>query len=301
MTAADPVIDVHQHVVRLDSLHLPVDRWAPPGVTGVPLDRLYRHGVADPAELVAYLDEEGVDIALLMSEYSPRVTGVQAIEHNLPLVDHAPDRIGLIAAINPHLHFPAVTELERQLDLGAVALKIHTVHGDFAPDRADLYPVYARCAEVGIPVVFHCGTSNFPGSANTRAEAASIAPVIRDFPDLDIVLAHGGRGWSYDAAAWFALTHPNVWIEVSGLPPSRLPRYYASVGFDRLAPRCIFGTDFPAIPGLRANADGIRALGLAPEVQAQVLWRNAARVYGFHRAPALAARIAALGSTAISD
>ena len=298
MPTAGPVIDVHQHVVRLDSLHLPIERWAPPGVTGVPLDRIYRDGVADPARLVAYMDDEGVDIALLMSEYSPRVTGMQAIEHNLPLTGHAPDRFGVIAGINPHLHFPAVAELDRQLALGAVALKIHTVHGDFAADRADLYPVYARCLEARIPVVFHCGTSNFPGASNARADAGQLSPVIRDFPDLDIVLAHGGRGWSYDAAAWFALTHQNVWIEVSGLPPARLPRYFASVGFERLAPRCIFGTDFPGIPGLAANADAIRALGLGADVEAAVLWRNAARVYGFHRIEALAARIAAMEAAA---
>lgn len=292
MRPARPVIDVHQHIVRLDSLHMPLDRWAPPRVTGVPMDRLYRDGVADPAAVVAYMDAEGVDVALLLSEYSPRVTGVQAIEDNLPLVRHAPDRFGLIANLNPHLHFPALAELDRQLAMGAVALKIHTVHGDFAPDRADLYPVYARCLEVGIPVVFHCGTSNFAGAANVHADAKELSPVIRDFPELDIVLAHGGRGWSYDAAAWFALTHPNVWIELSGLPPSRLPRYFATAGFERLAPRCIFGTDFPGIPGLAANAEGIRALGLPEDVEAAVMWRNAARVYGFHRSTALAGRIA---------
>ena len=297
--ALPPVIDVHQHVVRFDSLHLPVESWAPPAVTGVPLDALMTDaGVMDPDAYAAHLAEEGVAVALVMAEYSPRVTGLQRIEDNLPLVAAAPDRVGLIAAVNPHLHFPPVAELDRQLALGpVVALKVHTVHGDFAPDRGDLYPAYARCAELGLPVVFHCGTSNFPGANNARADAASLAPVIRDFPTLDVVLAHGGRGWSYDQAAWFALTYPTVWIELSGLPPSRLPRYFASVGFERLAPRCIFGTDFPAIPGIRRNAAAVAALGLDAETLADVLWRNAARVYAFDRAPALAATVAALDPT----
>ena len=275
------VIDVHQHVVRADSLAMPFEAWAPPRVTGVPMDRLYRaDGTVDPGAYLAYLDEEGVDVALLMSEYSPRVTGIQAIEHMLPLVEADPRRVGVIAALNPHLHFPPSRELRRQLDLGAVALKLHPVHGDFDPGRADLYPVYAECEGRGVPVVVHCGTSNFAGANNRWADPTTLAPVVRDFPELDLVLAHGGRGWSYDAAAWFALTYPHVWIELSGLPPQRLPRYYASVGFERLAPRCIFGTDFPAIPGLARNAQAVLDLGLDADVREAVMWRNAVQVYG---------------------
>jgi predicted TIM-barrel fold metal-dependent hydrolase len=291
-----PVIDAHQHVVRLDSLAMPVDTWAPPAVTRVQWRDIYDGDVPDPPAFVAFLDDQGVDVALLMSEHSPRVTGMQRVEHLLPLVEHAPERLAFIASINPHLHFPAVAELDRQVSLGAVACKIHAVHGDFDPARRDLYLVYARCVELGLPVVFHCGTSNFPGANNARADVASLGPIVSDFPDLDIVLAHGGRGWSYDAAAWFALTYPNVWIELSGLPPSRLTTYYAAVGFERLAPRCIFGTDFPGAPSIAGNIEKVRGLGLDSEVLADVMWRNAVKVYAFDRAPGLAATVAGWGT-----
>jgi len=291
MISGVPVIDVHQHLVRLDSLKLPRQAWAPPQLTGVAFDELYDEGgVIDPGRYLAHLDQEGVDVALLMAEYSPRVTGMQHIEHMLPLAAADPSRVGVIAALNPHLHFPLVIELERQLQLGAVALKLHPVHGGYPPDRRDLYPVYARCEERGVPVVFHCGTSNFPGASNEFADPALLAGVIRDFPELSIVLAHGGRGWFYDAAAWYALTYRNVWIELSGLPPHRLPDYYRSVGFARLAPRCIFGTDFPAIPGLRKNAEAVMGLGLDGAVLERVLWRNAYEVYGLGRVAGMAER-----------
>ena len=291
-----PVVDVHQHLVRLDSLKLPREAWAPPQVAGIELDDLYDgDGVVHPDRYLAHLDQQGIDVALVMAEYSPRVTGIQAIEHMLPLVASDPSRVGVIAALNPHLHFPLVAELERQLDLGAVALKLHPVHGGYAPDRNDLYPVYARCEERGIPAVFHCGTSNFAGASNQYADPALLAGVVRDFPDLDIVLAHGGRGWYYEAAAWYALTYRNVWIELSGLPPHRLPDYYRAVGFARLAPRCIFGTDFPAIPGLRKNVEAVMGLGLDPTALEKILWRNARDVYGLDRVAGMAER---LGSTA---
>jgi hypothetical protein len=290
--AGVPVVDVHQHVAQLDSLTLPRDAWMPPRVTGMRVDDIYDSGgMVDLERYLAHLDEQGIDVALVLAEYSPRVTGIQAIEHMLPLAAADPTRVAMIAALNPHLHFPLVAELERQLELGAIALKLHPVHGGFPPNRNDLYPVYDRCAEREVPVVFHCGTSNFPGASNQYADPALLSDVVRDFPELQIVLAHGGRGWSYDAAAWFALTFDHVWIELSGLPPHRLPDYYRSVGFARLAPTCIFGTDFPAIPGLRKNAEAVAGLGLEPDVLEQVMWRNAHRVYRLDRVPGMSARL----------
>ena len=69
-----------------------------------------------------------------------------------------PDRLKFIANLNPHLHYPVDEELERQLGLGAVALKIHPVHAGAAANERALYPAYEICQSAGIPVVVHCGT-----------------------------------------------------------------------------------------------------------------------------------------------
>jgi predicted TIM-barrel fold metal-dependent hydrolase len=184
-----------------------------------------------------------------------------------------------MANLNPHLHYPLVEELKRQIGLGAVGLKLHPVHGGFPPNDRMLYPAYAFCEANDFPVVFHCGTSVFPGSTNRYADPALVEDVARDFPDLDVVLAHGWRGWWYDAAAFIALMRPNVWIEVSGLPPKKLPDYYKNFDFARLARRMIFGTDWPGVPGNRANAQAIVDLGLERETLEGILHKNAREVY----------------------
>ncbi len=223
-----PLIDTHLHAARLPTLKLKWQEWTGLFDSNAAFHDLYdQHGTIVPAHLDRYLAEEGVDVVLMMAEYSPKVTGIQAVEDLLPLIDFNPQRFRMIAALNPHYHHPVVSELERQLALGAVALKIHPVHGGFAPNDRALYPAYQRCAELGVPVVFHCGTSNFPGAINRYGDPAYIDEVQAGVPDLTIVLAHGGRGWWYDAAAFLALTYENVWIELSGLPPHRLPSYYA--------------------------------------------------------------------------
>jgi predicted TIM-barrel fold metal-dependent hydrolase len=96
---------------------------------------------------------------------------------------------------------------------------------------------------------------------------------------LQFVLAHGGRGWWYDAAAFLALSRDNVWIELSGLPPSRLREYYARQNWARLTRRMIFATDWPAVPGIAGNARAVAELCPDEETADLVLAGNAAAVY----------------------
>ena len=274
-----PLIDAHQHPVRLPTVKRAWLDWAEQYGQPGWRDAYDSDGVIVPQAFDDLMRAEGVDHALVICEYSPKATGMQSAEDLLPLVRHNPARFSLIANVNPHLHHPARDELARQLGLGAIALKVHPVHGGFNPADPALYPAYQACAERGLPVVVHCGTSTFPGSSNELADPALLIPVLRDFPGLTVVLAHGGRGWWYDAAASLALLHENVWIELSGLPPHRLPHYYARFDLARLARKFIFGTDWPGVPGIARNARALAGLGLDEEVLAGVLAGNAINVY----------------------
>jgi uncharacterized protein len=274
------LVDAHVHVPVLPSLAPAWVEWARDfGPDGL-LERVWdADGRPDPAALDELFESEGVDVALLFCEYSPRATGYQQFDDLLPMVERNPRRFRPVANVNPHLHFPITRELNRQLDLGAAALKLHPVHGGFRIDDPALFPAYSVLVERGVPLVVHCGTSSFPGSTNEYADPTLLYPVLRQFPDLDVVLAHGGRGWWYDAAAFLALSNEHVWIELSGLPPKRLPTYYARHDLSRLARRWIFGTDWPGVPGTAINARAVVGIGLPDDVAPLVLGRNAMRVY----------------------
>jgi predicted TIM-barrel fold metal-dependent hydrolase len=275
-----PLIDVHIHAARLPTLKMSWHRWAQDLADDAILERVYdADGTVDPARFDAYLAGEGVDVALVLAEYSPKVTGIQPVEDMLPLTKHSPDRVRLIGNINPHLHYPVDEELQRQIDLGAVACKIHPVHAGVAADDRWLYPAYELCQSAGIPVVVHCGTSTFPGSSNRFGDPLLLDNVLHDFRSLNVVLAHGGRGWWYDAAAFLAMSSERVWIELSGLPPSRLRDYYSRHNWSRLARRFIFGTDWPGVPGIAHNARAVAALCPDEETAGLVLAGNATRVY----------------------
>jgi predicted TIM-barrel fold metal-dependent hydrolase len=277
------LVDAHVHVARLPTLSSDWRDWVATFGGGIPMAELFdASGVPIPAALDAYFDAEGADHVLLFSEYSPKVTGTQPIEDVLPLVERNPARFRPVANINPHVHYPVKTELSRQAGLGAIACKIHPVHGGFEPADRMLYPVYAWCEERGLPVIVHCGTSTFAGSASAYGAPELLDPVFRDFPGLTVVLAHGGRGWWYDQAAFLTLMRPRVWLEVSGLPPARLPGYYGAA-LPRLAPKMMFGTDWPGVPGVQRNARALVKVlldaGASDEHVALALGGNAARIF----------------------
>jgi predicted TIM-barrel fold metal-dependent hydrolase len=276
------VVDAHVHVARLPTLSQDWQEWARKFGSRTPMDELFDNGTPVPAALDRHFADQGADHVLLFTEYSPKVTGMQPIEDVLPLVGANPARFHPVASINPHLHYPPARELARQAGLGAVAVKIHPVHGGFEASDRMLYPAYAWAEQHRLPVIVHCGTSTFAGSVNAFADPVLLDPVFRDFPDLVVVLAHGGRGWWYQQAAFLALMKPNVWIEVSGLPPQRLPDYYGS-SLRRLADKMIFGTDWPGVPSVRQNArtlaSTLAAAGCTPGQISAALGGNAAAVF----------------------
>ncbi len=274
-----PLIDVHLHPAPLPGLKVPWDVWTQ-DFDSAGIRALYDdEGAVRAGAFDAMLAAEGVDVALVLAEYSPKVTGWQTVDDMATLAAHNPDRIKFAANLNPHVHYPVDEELERQLALGASALKVHPVHGGFAVNDRALYPAYEICQAAGIALVVHCGTSTFPGASNKYGDPIQLDDVLRDFRSLDIALAHGGRGWWYDAAAFLALSNDHVWIELSGLPPSRLKAYYARHNWARLTRRMIFGTDWPGIPGIAKNARAVAEICPDDETADLVLAGNAARVY----------------------
>ena len=279
-----PLVDAHLHPAHLARLKMPVEVWS--GGFGA-MDGIYDEaGAVIPSAFDAYLEAEGVDVAIMFCEYSPLTTGIQPIEVLLPIAAEYPARLRFLANVNPHLHDPLPAEVDRQLALGAVGLKLHPVHARFSPNDAVLWPVYARLEAAGMAVVFHCGTSNFPGAVNRFADPALVDEVAGAFPDLKIVLAHGGRGWWYDAAAFITQMRSNVWIELAGLPPKKLPQYYRNFDLGRLGRKFIFATDWPGIPGIARNASAVADLGFDRDTLERIFWRNAFDVYALGEPPA---------------
>lgn len=248
--------------------------------------------VRDPRAFLEYLDASGVERAVLVNYVAPEVIGYTEAANTFAS-DYAradPDRLLATGGIRPD-HPEPEAEIRRLVhDLGLRALKLHPAHQLFRPnayidgDLPGLRTIYATCERERLPLIVHTGTSVFPRARNRFADPMFLEDVALDHPDLTIVLAHGGRPIWTEAAVFLARRFPNVWLEVSSIPPSRLLEYFP--GLPRILDKVLFGTDWPG-PGVKdigANLAAFRALPLPTDGIERVLEENPLRVFP-RRAP----------------
>jgi uncharacterized protein len=100
-----------------------------------------------------------------------------------------------------------------------------------------------------------------------------------DFPDLVIILAHGGRPLWMEQAFFLVRRFPNVYMDVSSIPPKAILRYFPRLL--EIASKVLYGSDWPS-PGVRSMADNLRdfrALDLPAEPLQQMLSGTAAKLF----------------------
>jgi predicted TIM-barrel fold metal-dependent hydrolase len=238
-----------------------------------------------PAHLLRRLDADGVERAVLVNYPSPDLMGFTH-EVNPYVADYcraAPDRLIAMGGVHPRVAEDAAAEVRRAAELGVRALKIHPPHMNLSPnaylDGMDsLRALYEEAQRLKLPVMIHTGTSIFPGARSRRGEPLVVDDVAVDFPELTLILAHGGRPLWMEQAFFLVRRFPNVHMDVSGIPPKALLRYFPRLA--EIADKVLYGSDWPS-PGVRsmaANLAAFRALDLPHDVQAKILDSNLRRI-----------------------
>ncbi len=238
-----------------------------------------QHGdrLEDPAFAANVLRSEGVHRAVVLPEHCPETSGNVRTGDVLAFCAAAPDFYLPFASINPNLDPDPAALLADYVEAGVRGLKIYPSYQFFTPDEERLYPVYDVCQTAGIPLLVHVGSSVIPGTRLEYCHPRYLEPVARQFPGLPVVMAHGGRGHWYRECAELTAALPNVYIDVTGLVPSRLLEHFPEL--PSLAGQVVFGSDWPAMPkSVAHNVAAVRALGLHDDAVDAILWRNAARL-----------------------
>ena len=234
--------------------------------------------IMEPQLLAHYLSEQGVEAAVLLAQVTPAV-GLHVPNDYVAEFCRGHENLIPFASVNPNVASDPVRELERAVkDLGCRGLKLYPPYEYYYPNDPLVYPLYAKAQEIRIPVMIHTGSSVFPGSRLKYGDPIFLDDVAVDFPDLDLLIVHGGRGFWYDRAFFLAQIHSRVYLEISGLPPQRLLQYFPNL--ERIAHKVIFGSDWPSAQGggIRANAEAVAALPLKSETIEGILYHNARRL-----------------------
>jgi predicted TIM-barrel fold metal-dependent hydrolase len=287
------VVDAHIHVQ-------PWSQFRPEAVRTMEARRadldVVRAVCSDPKALLEFLDREGVERAVLVNYVSPDIIGFDD-DVNRFVGDFCrghEDRLVPVGGVHPRLSKDPAGDLERIVERhGIRVLKLHPPHQLFAMNAyrdggalPGLATLYERAASMGVPVLVHTGTSVFPGARNKYGDPMALDDVAVDFPDLTIVMAHGGRPLWMEACRFLLRRHPNVFMDLSGIPPKNLLEFFPRL--EELASKSMFGTDWPGpgVPGVRRNIEAFRALPLPDAAKTAILQGTADRIYPARRAAA---------------
>jgi predicted TIM-barrel fold metal-dependent hydrolase len=222
------------------------------------------------------LEANGVDYAVCLADNAPGVTGLASNAYVSAFCAGRPSLIPF-CSLNPYLDADMPGQLRRLVaEQGFCGIKLTPTYSFFRPDQHQLYAYLAVAEELQVPVLAHTGSSIFPGARIDYGDPLIHDDVVRDFPNLTIVMAHGGRGFWYEAAAWLVERHANLYIDVAGLPPQNLPRFFPNL--EAIAHKLVFGTDWPGIPSYANNIAAIRSLPLPEDTKEGILGGNAARI-----------------------
>jgi predicted TIM-barrel fold metal-dependent hydrolase len=240
---------------------------------------LREHGeqLANPRYFADALRAQGVERAVVLPEHCPATSGNVRTDSVLEWCAAAADVLIPFASVDPNTDGNAADLLQRYIDQGVRGLKLYPSYQFFYPNERRVYPIYEVCQSAGIPVLLHIGSSVIPGTRLKYCDPIYLDDVAADFPSLPIVMAHGGRGYWYDACAFLAAHFDNVYIDVTGLVPERLLTHFPQL--EKYAQKYVFGTDWPAMPKSAAhNIEAIAALGLSDDALRRIYYENAAQL-----------------------
>jgi len=278
-----PITDCHVHIQ-------PLKMFKPSALELIRRKRANFDQIAEfcesPKSFLKHLDVAGVDRAVLINYVAPEVIGfTSAVNHYIAdYTKECPSRLISCGGLHPRHTSNILADVEEILRLKIRMIKIHPPHqllypNDYLNGVKELEIIYRAAEANGIPVMFHTGTSIFTGARNKYGDPIYLDDVAVDFPNLKIIMAHGGRPLWMHSAFFLLRRHPNVFLDISGIPPKTLLKYFPRL--EEVAHKTLFGTDWPGpgVPDIGRNLQDFRALSLSEETKQQILSRTASQLW----------------------
>jgi len=229
-------------------------------------------------DLLKGMEEAGIETVVSPGRDMETKGGSKVpLEHIAEMQNKYPGKIIGFGGIDCLKGHQAVRDVERSAELGLKGIMIDSMLCEVLANDRRLYPIYARCQHLKMPIIITCAGMGDPRWAAVRP----VADVATDFPELKIIVSHT---WPYLMdAIHLSVYFPNFFFELSG--------YFTWPGCDQIvaalnrrliADHMIFASAFPVSPSLKRVVDRFRQFygSVRQEVMEKVLRGNAERILG---------------------
>jgi predicted TIM-barrel fold metal-dependent hydrolase len=192
-----------------------------------------------------------------------------------------PDRFIPSTSIDPNAGMEGIRQLVREYETFGVRAVTCFPAGTFpqvAINDKKMYPLYAKCIELGIPV-FCCAGVPGPRLKMEPQRVELIDEVMYDFPELVFVTRHGCEPWT-ELAVRLMLKWPGLHYSTSAFAPKYYPKNIVDYANTRGADKIIYGGYFPMGLSLERIMAELPHVPFRDEVWPKFLRDNALRVLG---------------------
>jgi uncharacterized protein len=260
----------------------------------VPTDENFRdkvrveHGHRRGITLEQYIekmDRAGIERSFLVAvrRGDLRVHGSTEIPYEKvhAAVRRYPHRFSGLAGVDPTRGIAGLKELDVAVkDYGFVGAHLYPHWFAQAPDAAIYYPYYARCAELGVPIMMqvgHCLVYQKDRRLPSVGRPMTLDRVAIDFPELTLIGIHLGYPWTEEMIS-VCTKHPNVYMAGDAYAPKHWDaaavHFANTFGQDKF----MFGTDWWVIDPERA-VEEIHDLNFREGPLRKIMRDNALRVF----------------------
>lgn len=250
----------------------------------VRMEPAMRPGVS-MAQYLKRMDKAGIERSLLIAVRAGdlRVKGSFEVPYDVVarICRKYPDRFSGLAGIDPTRGMQGLRELEHAVkEHGFVGAHWYPHWFSMAPDAAQIYPYYAKCCELDIPIMMQVG-HNLVYSRERRLPSVGrpilLDQVAIDFPELTLIGIHIGVPWT-DEMISMCWKHENIYTAGDAYAPKHWPPQYVHYANSYGRHKVLFGTDWPVIDPERAVRE-VSELGFRPESHRMLMRDNALRIF----------------------
>lgn len=227
------------------------------------------------SEVVEMMDEHNVVKGVVTGRdcsttYAAAANNAGVIE----FVREYPNKFLGFMGVDPHKGMPGLRELVKQIEGGMHGAAIDPYLAKLPVNDAKYYPVYTKCCDLDIPIVVSTGPATLvPGAVMEHAAPRYIDYVARDFPELKIVLSHGGYPW-VNEAIMVTERNENVYMELSEYEKHPLGEAYVQAAINLIGDKLLFASAHPGAD-FRDAIQMYKDLNLPVDVLERIFYLNA--------------------------
>ncbi|MDE7065483.1 MAG: amidohydrolase family protein [Desulfovibrionaceae bacterium] len=230
-------------------------------------------------EIVESLNKLGVELGVITGRDCETTYGFPANNNSvLEFCRAYPQKFVGFWGIDPHKKMAAVREIEQVVaEYGMKGIAIDPYLAHIPACDARFYPLYTKCCELDIPVfITMAPPPQVPGAIMDYADPRHVDAVARDFPELTLIMSHGGYPY-VNEAIYACLRNANVYMDISEYERAPMVEVYVQAMATTISDKVLFASAHPFIE-LADALEAYKGFALSDEVRNKIMYENARRV-----------------------